>query len=203
MSNRVVVRPVTSWRDRRRFQRLPWSIYAGDRNWVPPVLSQERELLGDLGDLGHRIDTSDLSPNTLRSWVKDFVDLDQGGMTLLFSSFGFKHGIPLDTDYVFDVRCLPNPHYDPALKPLTGQDLPVITFLEQQEAVHAMFTDIRQFIDNWLPCFVRDNRSYLSIAIGCTGGQHRSVYFVERLAASFREQGQRVLVRHRELKPVA
>ncbi len=163
-------------------------------------IRQERALLDVLAELGHRIDTSNLSPNTLRGWVKDFVNLDHGGMTLLFSSFGFKHGIPLDTDYVFDVRCLPNPHYDPALKPLTGRDQPVITFLQQQEAVHAMFNDIQQFIANWLPCFVRDNRSYLTIAIGCTGGQHRSVYFVERLAASFKEQGQRVLIRHRELR---
>jgi len=159
----------------------------------------ERELLGQLASLGHRIDTSDLGPNTLRGWVKDFVSLDHSGLTLLFASFGFKHGIPLDADYVFDVRCLPNPHYDPVLKPLTGRDKLVVEFLEQQEAVHAMYGDIRQFVGNWLPCFVRDNRNYLTVAIGCTGGQHRSVYFVERLAACFKEQGQRVLVRHREL----
>ena len=159
----------------------------------------ERALLDQLADLSHRIDTSDLGPNTLRAWVKDFVDLDHSGLTLLFASFGFKHGIPLDADYVFDVRCLPNPHYDPLLKPLTGRDAPVITFLEKQEAVHAMYDDIRQFVGNWLPCFVRDNRSYLTVAIGCTGGQHRSVYFVERLADFFRGNGQRVLARHREL----
>jgi UPF0042 nucleotide-binding protein len=170
-----------------------------DATTLAESIRLERALLDQLADLGHRIDTSDLGPNTLRAWVKDFVDLDQGGLTLLFASFGFKHGIPLDADYVFDVRCLPNPHYDPVLKPLTGRDAPVVTFLEKQEAVHAMYDDIRQFVGNWLPCFVRDNRSYLTVAIGCTGGQHRSVYFVERLAASFREQGQRVLVRHREL----
>jgi len=162
-------------------------------------IQMERDLLDALADLSHRIDTSDLSPSTLRSWVKDFVDLDHGGLTLLFASFGFKHGIPLDADYVFDVRCLPNPHYDPVLRPQTGLDAPVIAFLENQEAVHAMYDDIRQFVGNWLPCFVRDNRSYLTVAIGCTGGQHRSVYFVERLAAHFRASGQRVLVRHREL----
>jgi len=174
-----------------------------DATTLAESIRLERTLLDQLAGLGHRIDTSDLGPNTLRAWVKDFVDLDQGGLTLLFASFGFKHGIPLDADYVFDVRCLPNPHYDPVLKPLTGRDAPVVAFLEKQEAVHAMYDDIRQFVGNWLPCFVRDNRSYLTVAVGCTGGQHRSVYFVERLAASFREQGQRVLVRHRELGCIA
>lgn len=170
-----------------------------DSTTLAESIRRERALLDELANIGHRIDTSDLSPNTLRAWVKDFVDLDLGGLTLLFASFGFKHGIPLDADYVFDVRCLPNPHYDPVLKPMTGRDRPVVAFLEKQEEVHAMYDDIRQFVGNWLPCFVRDNRSYLTVAIGCTGGQHRSVYFVERLAACFKEQGQRILVRHREL----
>lgn len=170
-----------------------------DSTTLAESIRRERALLDELANIGHRIDTSDLSPNTLRAWVKDFVDLDLGGLTLLFASFGFKHGIPLDADYVFDVRCLPNPHYDPVLKPMTGRDRPVVAFLEQQEEVHAMYDDIRQFVGNWLPCFVRDNRSYLTVAIGCTGGQHRSVYFVERLAACFKEQGQRILVRHRGL----
>lgn len=172
---------------------------SSDATTLAESIRMERALLDQLADLGHRIDTSDLGPNTLRGWVKDFVNLDHSGLTLLFASFGFKHGIPLDADYVFDVRCLPNPHYDPLLKPLTGRDAPVVAFLEQQEAVHAMYNDIRQFVGNWLPCFVRDNRNYLTVAIGCTGGQHRSVYFVERLASCFKAQGQRVLVRHREL----
>ncbi len=172
---------------------------SSDATTLAESIRMERELLGQLADLGHRIDTSDLGPNTLRGWVKDFVSLEQGGLTLLFASFGFKHGIPLDADYVFDVRCLPNPHYDPVLRPLTGRDQPVVAFLEQQESVHAMYDDIRQFVGNWLPCFVRDNRNYLTVAVGCTGGQHRSVYFVERLAAHFRALEQQVLVRHREL----
>jgi len=163
-------------------------------------IRMEREMLAQLGDIGHRVDTSDLGPSTLRSWVKDFVALDQGGLTLLFASFGFKHGIPLDADFVFDVRCLPNPHYDPVLRPLTGHDQPVIDFLQAQENVAAMAEDIRRFVANWLPCFVRDNRSYLTIAIGCTGGQHRSVYLAESLAAHFRAQQHKVLVRHRELE---
>jgi UPF0042 nucleotide-binding protein len=162
-------------------------------------IRRERELLEPLSVLGHRIDTSDVGPNTLRMWVKEFVNLDHSGLTLLFASFGFKHGLPLDADYVFDVRCLPNPHYDPVLRPLTGKDQPVVAFLEGQPVVHEMYDDIQTFISRWLPCFIRDHRSYLTVAIGCTGGQHRSVYFVERLAAHFKGQGQHVLVRHREL----
>jgi UPF0042 nucleotide-binding protein len=160
----------------------------------------EREMLEPLGDLGHRIDTSDLSPNALRSWVKDFIAIDHEGLTLLFTSFGFKHGIPLDADFVFDVRCLPNPNYDPVLKPLTGRDQPVVAFLEEQPLAQAMYEDIRQFVEKWLPCFMRDNRSYLTVAIGCTGGQHRSVYFTERLTQHFRSLQHQVLVRHRELE---
>ncbi|HSI21879.1 MAG TPA: RNase adapter RapZ [Methylophilaceae bacterium] len=160
----------------------------------------EREMLAQLGDLGHRMDTSDLSPNALRSWVKDFIALAPEGLTVLFTSFGFKHGIPLDADYVFDVRCLPNPNYEPLLKPLTGRDQPVIEFLESQPLAQAMYEDIRQFVEKWLPCFMRDNRSYLTIAVGCTGGQHRSVYFTERLTTHFRNLQHKVLVRHRELE---
>jgi UPF0042 nucleotide-binding protein len=159
----------------------------------------ERDLLADLADLGHRIDTSELSANTLRAWVKDFVTLDHDGLALLFESFGFKHGIPLDADFVYDVRCLPNPHYDEVLRPLTGRDAAVARFIESQPQALQMLADIRDYVEKWLPCFIRDNRSYLTIAIGCTGGQHRSVYFVERLAGHFRGLGHRVLVRHREL----
>jgi UPF0042 nucleotide-binding protein len=130
--------------------------------------------------------------------VKDLLDLGGTGFVLLFQSFGFKHGIPLDADMVFDVRCLPNPHYDPVLRPLTGRDPAVAAFLEADESAQAMLADIRGYVEKWLPCFVRDNRSYLTVAIGCTGGRHRSVYFAERLAAYFRGES-RVLVRHREL----
>jgi RNase adapter protein RapZ len=166
---------------------------------LPECLARERELLGDIADFAHHIDTSDLAPNALRSWVKDFVGLQQAGLTLLFQSFGFKHGIPLDADLVFDVRCLPNPHYDPRLRPLTGLDQAVIEFLRADAGAGRMLEDIKLFVGNWLPCFNRDNRSYLTVAIGCTGGQHRSVYLAEALAAHFRAQTQQVLVRHREL----
>ena len=160
----------------------------------------ERELLAKISEIGHRFDTSDLSANTLRAWVKDFLALDRSRITLLFESFGFKHGLPLDADYVFDVRCLPNPFYDLNLRALTGKDPAVIEFLESHEDALGMLADIRDFLEKWLPCFVRDNRSYLTIAIGCTGGQHRSVYFAETLAQHFRDAHQ-VLVRHRSLPP--
>ena len=165
---------------------------------LPECIEHERELLGDIGDLGHRIDTSDLHPSILRSWIRDVLHTGESGLRLLFQSFGFKHGIPLDADLVFDVRCLPNPHYDPDLRPLTGKDAPVVAFLEANANAREMLADIRDYIDKWLPCFVRDNRAYLTIAIGCTGGRHRSVYFIEALAAYFRDS-RNVLVRHREL----
>lgn len=165
---------------------------------LPECIARERELLGEIADFAHHVDTSDLQPNALRRWVKDFVELPQSGLTLLFQSFGFKNGIPLDADLVFDVRCLPNPHYDPKLRPLTGKDQEVIDFLEADFDVQKMFSDIRLFVGNWLPCFIRDNRSYLTVAIGCTGGRHRSVYLAEILAAHFRPHNQ-LVVRHREL----
>ena len=162
-------------------------------------IERERELLAGIADVAHRVDTSDLGPNALRGWVKDFVGLPAGGLTLLFESFGFKHGLPLDADLVFDARCLPNPNYDPRLQPLTGRNRAVIDFLEADPATKKMLEDIRRFVSDWLPAFDRDNRSYLTVAIGCTGGQHRSVYLVETLAARFRGTAQ-VLLRHRELK---
>jgi UPF0042 nucleotide-binding protein len=158
----------------------------------------EREMLREIHDLANRIDTSDLSASSLRAWIRDFIGLDRGRLTLLFQSFGFKHGIPLDSDMVFDVRCLPNPHYEALLRPLTGKDGAVIEYLDANGSVNRMFEDIRRFVDEWLPCFIRDNRNYLTVAVGCTGGRHRSVYFVERLARYFTANNQ-VLVRHREL----
>jgi UPF0042 nucleotide-binding protein len=171
---------------------------SGGERTLPECVEAEREALAEIGELGHHIDTSELSPNILRGWIKDFLDLDRSRITLLFESFGFKHGLPLDADFVFDVRCVPNPFYDPQLRPLTGCDQPVIDFIEKQESAIGMLADIRYFVEKWLPCFVRDNRAYLTVAVGCTGGQHRSVYFTERLAERFRGEYQ-VLVRHRGL----
>jgi UPF0042 nucleotide-binding protein len=162
------------------------------------AIQLEREMLADIAPLAHRIDTSDLSAAALRMWIKDLVGQDRSRITLLFESFGFKHGIPLDADLVFDVRCLPNPHYVDELRPLTGRDQPVQDFIQASPNAMALLADIRSFVENWLPCFIRDHRAYLTVAIGCTGGQHRSVYFAETLAAAFREREQ-VLVRHREL----
>ncbi len=165
---------------------------------LPECVRFERELLAEISDIGHHIDTTELNANALRAWIKQFIKLDRARITLLFESFGFKHGIPLDADLVFDVRCLPNPHYNPALRALTGRDAAVIEFLENAPIAQSMFTDIGDFVARWLPSFIADNRSYLTIAIGCTGGQHRSVYLAEKLAHQF-EQQQQVLLRHREL----
>jgi len=163
------------------------------------AIAREREALAALARLGHHIDTSNMRPNALRTFVKDFAQLDDStGLTLMFESFGFKNGLPMDADLVFDVRCLPNPHYDPVLRPLTGLDAPVIEFLEAQTEAMRMLDDIGRFIETWLPAYIRDNRSYLTVAVGCTGGQHRSVYFTEQLATRFRNIV-RVLVRHRNL----
>lgn len=169
---------------------------------IDEAIARERELLAPVSELGAHIDTSDAAPNILRGWVKDLVAVARPGMTLLFESFGYKQGIPLDADFVFDVRCLPNPYYDPQLRPLTGLDAQVIEFLERIEDARDMESDIGDYLERWLPFFERDNRAYLTVAIGCTGGQHRSVFFAERLAKRFRDRTQ-VLVRHRQLRQEA
>ena len=162
------------------------------------AIERERSLLGGVAELGHRIDTSDLQPNVLRNWIRDMLGLGGGSLTLLFESFAFRDGIPLDADWVIDVRMLPNPHYDPALRPLTGRDAAVIDFLDGQEQVQRLREDVRAFLARWLPEVVKENRSYLTVAIGCTGGRHRSVYLAEKLADAFAGEW-RVLLRHRGL----
>ncbi|MBM3357559.1 MAG: RNase adapter RapZ [Betaproteobacteria bacterium] len=161
-------------------------------------IERERELLADVAEPAHRMDTSGLGPNTLRDWVKAFAALPGAGLALLFESFGYKNGVPLDADLVFDARCLPNPNYDPRLKPLTGRDPAVVEFLGADADTQKMLADVRRFVAEWLPCYRRDNRTYLTVAIGCTGGQHRSVYLAESLAGHFHNEAA-VLVRHREL----
>jgi UPF0042 nucleotide-binding protein len=173
---------------------------ADEQRTLDESIARERELLEEVMEIGHRIDTSELAPNALRAWVRDIVAVDRSGMTLLFESFGFKQGIPLDADLVYDVRCLPNPFYDPRLRPLTGLDAEVIAFIDALVEAQSMLEDIGNFVDRWLPAFVRDNRAYFTVAIGCTGGQHRSVWFAERLARRFRAKAP-VLVRHRQLPP--
>ena len=172
---------------------------ATENQSLAEAIRAEREMLEPISTLGHRIDTSGLKPNALREWIRQFIEAEPGrGLTLMFESFGFKHGLPLDADLVFDVRCLPNPHYDPALRPLTGKDGPVVDFLEAAPEVLRMRDDIGRFIADWLPAYIRDNRNYLTVAIGCTGGQHRSVYLAEWLGRAFTDRA-RVLIRHRTL----
>lgn len=165
------------------------------------AIESERELVSGLTEFGHQIDTSNLRANVLRAWVKSFVEQETAGLTLMFESFGFKRGVPLDADFVFDVRTLPNPYYDHELRPLTGLDQPVIDYLSAQPMVHQMIDDVGTFIAKWLPQFRDDNRSYLTVAIGCTGGQHRSVFIAQALAARFGEKAN-VIVRHRDA-PIA
>jgi UPF0042 nucleotide-binding protein len=172
--------------------------FSSDTRTLTEAIDYERGLLADVRPLGFAFDTSELSSAALRSWIKDFVSVDASRLTLLLESFGFKHGVPLDADLVFDVRCLPNPHYEPALQALTGRDAPVVAFLEPLPEVERMYRDIYHFVSSWLPDYARDNRNYLTVAIGCTGGRHRSVYLVERLARAFSSRYQ-VLIRHREL----
>ena len=178
-------------------RRHPLSNADGSRT-LEECIAEDRHLLGALQAVGQMIDTSELRPQVLRTWVCDFIGSDRSGMTLSFESFAYKQGVPLDADLVFDVRCLPNPFYEPELRPLTGKDAAVIAYLSALPAVDEMVNDISTYLRRWLPAYESDNRSYLTVAIGCTGGQHRSVYCVETLAARFRPN-EPVLIRHRAL----
>ncbi len=172
------------------------------------AINKERNLLEPLRAQAHSIDTSSLPAHALRAWIRDLLKDKPVGLTVVFESFGFKKGVPSEADLVFDVRCLPNPHYDIDLRPLTGNDKPVKEFLEKIPEVVSMEADITQFINKWLPHYIADGRSYLTIAIGCTGGQHRSVYLVNRLSEYFRTQKDLIdlqlnfLDRHRELDSI-
>ncbi len=166
------------------------------------AVKYERQLIEPLAEIADlRINTSHTHIHQLRNTIHKAIELrPKQGLSLLFRSFGFKHGIPFDTDFVFDVRCLPNPHWEKDLKKFTGRDNNVIEFLQQYPKVDKMYQHILNFLETWIPEFVSDNRSYLTVAIGCTGGQHRSVYLAEQLAQHFSEQQKYgVLVRHREL----
>ena len=172
------------------------------------AIDKERSLLEPLRTQAHSIDTSNLPAHALRSWIQDLLKDKPLGLSVIFESFGFKKGVPSDADLVFDVRCLPNPHYDKALRPLSGKDQAVKEFLEKIPEVVSMESDIIQFIEKWLPHYIADGRSYLTVAIGCTGGQHRSVYLVGRIMAHFRAQQDLAnlqisfLSRHRELDSI-
>lgn len=166
------------------------------------ALAMEQELLDPILSIASRqIDTSGLTLHQLRDLIKKQIVPDtRGEMAILFTSFGYKHGVPLDADFVFDVRCLPNPYWKTELRAFTGNDADVITFLESQTEVAAMFADLTGFLTRWLRHFSATNRSYLTIAVGCTGGQHRSVYICNRLSEYFGAQYHNVQVRHRELE---
>ena len=170
----------------------------GGHRVLVDAIELERELLAALREVSTVVDTSLLRPTQLRLWMRDLVKATGSALTLVFESFAFKHGVPLDADYVFDVRVLPNPHYVRELRPLNGRDAPVADYLRAQPEVAEMLGQIEAFLSRWLPAFEGDQRSYLTVAIGCTGGQHRSVYFVETLAQRFHDLAV-TLVRHREL----
>ena len=165
------------------------------------AIELERELLGDMREQAHTLDTSMIRSSQLQAYVKSLISNPATQLTLVFESFAFKRGVPLDADYVFDVRMLPNPHYESALRHLTGRDQQVVDYLKSYTEVGEMFSHIEQFLSRWLEAMVRDHRSYVTVAIGCTGGQHRSVYLVETLAAAFALNWP-TLKRHRELDAV-
>jgi len=171
---------------------------AGSGLTLSEAIERERTLLAGVAALAQRIDTSELQPRVLQNWTRELLALDAGSLTLLFESFAYRDGIPLDADWVLDCRMLPNPHYDPQLRPLTGRDGAVAEYLGRDAAVQRWLEDVRALLARWLPEIARENRSYVTVAIGCTGGRHRSVYLAERLAEAFRAQW-RVLVRHRGL----
>lgn len=162
------------------------------------VIELERKLLEALRELSTVIDTSQLRPAQLRAWIRDLVQAKGAALTLVFESFAFKHGVPRDADFVFDVRVLPNPYYVRELRPHTGRDAPVADYLRAQPEAAEMLDMLEAFLRRWLPSFEDDQRSYLTVAVGCTGGQHRSVYIVELLAERFKSRAV-TLIRHREL----
>lgn len=171
------------------------------RRALVDAIELERELLANLREQAHVIDTSIIRPSQLQGYVKSLISTPGGQLTLVFESFAFKRGVPGDADYVFDVRMLPNPHYEPELRHLTGQDEPVAAFLRAQADVAQMLEHVQKFLDHWLDALAQNHRSYVTVAIGCTGGQHRSVYLVEQLVKLFEDQWV-TLKRHRELEAI-
>ena len=182
----------------RRFSETRRAHPLADRGALVEAIELERQLLADLRELSTVIDTSQLRPTQLRSWVRGLVGAADSRLALVFESFAFKHGVPLDADYVFDVRVLPNPHYVRELRPLTGRDAEVAAYLSAQPEARDMVERIDEFLRHWLPAFAADQRAHLTVAIGCTGGQHRSVWLAEQLATRFAGDVA-PLVRHREL----
>ena len=189
---------VRRYSETRRRHPLSSSDVQDQQRALVQAIELERELLADLREKAHVIDTSFIRSAQLQGYVKTLVSVAASQLTLVFQSFAFKRGIPVDADYVFDVRMLPNPHYEPGLRALTGRDAPVVEFLESHPEVAQMGLHIEQFLSHWLDPMARDHRSYVTVSIGCTGGQHRSVYLVEQLARIFSKKWV-TLKRHREL----
>ena len=181
-----------------RAQDLSAQAQGEERRALVDAIELERNLLAVMREQAHVIDSSMIRAAQLQGYVKALVASPSAQLTLVFESFAFKRGVPTDADFVFDVRMLPNPHYEPALKALTGQDAPVADYLQSQPDVQRMQAQLCGFLEGWLPDLARDNRSYVTVAIGCTGGQHRSVYLVEQLAQHFSGQWA-TLKRHREM----
>jgi len=195
----ALVRRFSETRRRHPLSRAEAAIEGPERNRaLVQAIELERDLLADLRDGADIIDTSLIRPSQLQSYIKDLVAAPHSALTLVFESFAFKRGVPLDADYVFDVRMLPNPHYVAELRSLTGRDAPVIDWLREHDDVLRMFEDIEGFVGRWLDALSRDHRSYVTVAIGCTGGQHRSVFLVEQLSRSFGARWA-TIKRHREL----
>ncbi|MCJ7799220.1 MAG: RNase adapter RapZ [Polaromonas sp.] len=189
---------VRRFSETRRLHPLSLPNAADQHRALVDAIELERELLGDMREQAHVLDTSLIRPAQLQGYVKSLIEAPPSQLTLVFESFAFKRGVPLDADYVFDVRMLPNPHYEPELRDLTGRDQAVVDYLKAHSEVADMFTHIEQFLSHWLKALARDHRSYVTVAIGCTGGQHRSVYLAEKLASAFSPHW-RTLKRHREL----
>lgn len=195
--------PLSQWRQ-QRLNAAETAPSSPEQDWTQveqalmETINVERELLAPLRDRSTVIDTSLLRPAQLRTWMRNIVQASPSRLTLVFESFAFKHGVPMDADFVFDVRMLPNPFYLKELKPLTGRDTAVIDYLAEQPESAELIAQIEAFLLRWLPALEGDQRSYVTVALGCTGGQHRSVYCVEQLVKRFANRGS-VLARHREL----
>lgn len=195
-SNEIIMRRYSETRRKHPLTRITSDNQGKD---LLDAIKQERILLAPLRERAHVIDTTMTRAAQLRTQIKELLTISQRQLTLVLESFAFKRGVPTDADYVFDVRMLPNPHYEPHLRPLTGCDQPVAEYLQQQRKVALMHRHIRDFLRQWLPELASDHRSYVTVAIGCTGGQHRSVYLVEQLYGDFSAEWT-CLKRHREME---
>jgi UPF0042 nucleotide-binding protein len=172
---------------------------ANEKLSLSETIEKERAMLAPLAEIGYKIDTSSMSVNALKKALNELIELKEDHLALQFSSFGYKFGIPLDADFIFDVRCLPNPHYESNLKNLTGLDKSVAEFFQGYNEVNKMYQDIHHFVNEWLSAFKKDQRHSLHIAIGCTGGKHRSVYIANKLFTNFYNPKSQVIIRHRDI----